>query len=86
VTDGELLVVGRSAGRGGSGGSSGGLVDLSTASLTKLETLPGVGPVTAQKIVDWRNAHGGFTSVEQLQQVSGIGPTRYAELSPLVAP
>jgi competence protein ComEA len=86
VTDGELLVVGRSAGRGRAGGSSGGLVELSTASLTKLETLPGVGPVTAQKIVDWRNAHGGFTSVEQLQQVSGIGPTRYAELSPLVAP
>jgi competence protein ComEA len=86
VTDGELLVIGGKAGHGGAGGSSGGLVDLSSASLTKLETLPGVGPVTAQKIVDWRNAHGGFTSVEQLQQVSGIGPTRYAELSPLVAP
>jgi competence protein ComEA len=86
VTDGELLLVGRTAGHSGGTGSSGGLVDLSTASLTKLETLPGVGPVTAGKIVDWRNAHGGFTSVAQLQEVPGIGPTRYAELSPLVAP
>jgi competence protein ComEA len=85
VTDGELLVIGRRAGHRGANGS-GGLIDLSSASLTKLETLPGVGPVTAQKIVDWRNAHGGFTTVEQLQQVAGIGPTRYAELSPLVAP
>jgi competence protein ComEA len=85
VTDGELLVIGRKSGHGGDD-STGGLVDLSAASLTKLETLPGVGPVTAQKIVDWRNAHGGFTTVEQLQQVPGIGPTRYAELSPLVAP
>ncbi|HVU60817.1 MAG TPA: ComEA family DNA-binding protein [Mycobacteriales bacterium] len=84
VSDGELLVVGRAARHGGS--ASGGLISLSTASMAKLETLPGVGPVTAQKIVDWRNAHGGFSSVEQLQQVSGIGPTRYAELSPLVSP
>ncbi|HVW79409.1 MAG TPA: ComEA family DNA-binding protein [Mycobacteriales bacterium] len=85
VTDGELLVIGGKRGHGGSG-SSGGLISLSSASLTKLETLPGVGPVTAQKIVDWRNAHGGFSSIEELQQVPGIGPTRYAELSPLVAP
>jgi competence protein ComEA len=85
VTDGELLTVGPRHGRHASGASSK-LVDLSTASMTKLETLPGVGPVTAQKIVDWRTAHGGFTSVSELQQVSGIGPAHYAELSPLVAP
>jgi competence protein ComEA len=85
VTDGELLTIGRRRGRGATGGGHQ-LVDLSTASLTKLETLPGVGPVTAQKIVTWRSAHGGFTSVSELQQVSGIGPARYAELSPLVAP
>jgi competence protein ComEA len=85
VTDGELLTVGRRTGHGASADASK-LVDLSTASLTKLETLPGVGPVTAQKIVAWRTAHGGFTSVSELQQVSGIGPARYAELSPLVAP
>jgi competence protein ComEA len=45
-----------------------------------------VGPVTAQKIIDWRTAHGGFTTVEQLQQVPGIGPAHFAEISPLVTP
>jgi competence protein ComEA len=85
VADGQLLTVGRKAGHSSADAASK-LVHLSTASLTKLETLPGVGPVTAQKILDWRSAHGGFTSVSQLQEVSGIGPARYAELSPLVAP
>jgi competence protein ComEA len=61
-------------------------VDLSSADLTTLETLPGVGPVTAQKIIDWRTAHNGFTSIEQLQQVPGIGPAHYAEVESLVTP
>jgi competence protein ComEA len=61
-------------------------VSLSSADLTTLETLPGVGPVTAQKIVDWRTAHNGFTSIEQLQQVPGIGPAHYAEVESLVTP
>lgn len=86
VADGELLTVRPRHGRAAGGGGGSKLVSLSSASLTKLETLPGVGPVTAQKIVAWRTSHGGFTSVSQLQQVSGIGPARYAELSPLVAP
>lgn len=88
VTDGELLMVGvrsKDSAPGANGGSRA-PVSLSTASLDELETLPGVGPVTAQKIIDWRTAHGGFTSVSQLQQVSGIGPARYAQLSPLVTP
>jgi competence protein ComEA len=85
VTDGQLLMVGVASAAGGDG-SSPGTVSLSAASLEELETLPGVGPVTAQKIIDWRTAHGGFTSVSQLQQVSGIGPARYSQLSPLVTP
>jgi competence protein ComEA len=63
------------------GGSSSGIVDLNAASLTDLETLPGVGPVLAQHIVDWRTQHGHFASVSQLQQVSGIGPAKYAALA-----
>jgi competence protein ComEA len=63
---------------GGSSASS--VVDLNTSTLVELETLPGIGAVTAQKILDWRAQHGRFTSVSQLQQVSGIGPSKYAGL------
>jgi competence protein ComEA len=59
-------------------------VDLNTATATDLDALPGVGPVLAQRIVDWRAAHGGFTSVQQLRQVSGIGDSKFAELQGLV--
>jgi len=65
-------------------GSAGGLVDLNTADEAALDTLPGVGPVMAQNILAWRETNGKFSSVEQLQEISGIGPSRYAQLSPLV--
>jgi competence protein ComEA len=68
-------------GSGGSGTSSSGVVSLNTATLAELETLPGVGPVLAQHILDWRGQHGRFASVSQLQQVSGIGPSKYAALA-----
>lgn len=95
VSDGQLLLVGTKApavasdgsepGDDGSGTpSSSAPVALNSATLEQLETLPNIGPVTGQKILDWRTAHGGFTSIEQLQQVSGIGPATYADLSPLV--
>jgi len=48
-------------------------VDLNAANLEQLDTLPGIGPVLAQRIVDWRTANGGFSSVDQLREVSGIG-------------
>lgn len=59
-------------------------VDLNTATLEQLDVLPGVGPVTAQRILDWRVAHGRFTSVDQLREVSGIGQARLARLKDLV--
>lgn len=59
-------------------------VDLNTATLAGLDTLPGVGPVTAQRIVDWRTKHGRFDSVEQLREIDGIGPSRFDRLKDLV--
>jgi competence protein ComEA len=61
-------------------------VHLSTATLEQLDSLPGIGPVTAQKILDYRRKHGAFTSVDELDAVPGIGPARLDELKDLVAP
>ena len=55
-------------------GAPGSLVDLNTADQTQLETLPHVGPVTAQAILAWRTEHGAFTSVDELLEIDGIGP------------
>jgi competence protein ComEA len=57
-------------------------VDLNTATSEQLQTLDGVGPVTAQKIIDYRNAHGPFASVDDLLNVSGIGPKTLEKLKP----
>ena len=62
----------------------GGLVDLNTATVEQLDTLPGVGPVTAAAIVAWRDANGRFSSVDQLGDVDGIGPARLEKLRDLV--
>jgi competence protein ComEA len=66
--------------------AAGAKVSLSSATLTDLDALPGVGPVTAQKILDYRAAHGGFSSVEELDAVPGIGPARVEQLRDLVTP
>ena len=63
---------------------TGTLINVNTASLTELTTLPGVGPVLAQNIISYREEHGNFTSVEQLENVSRIGPTILNNLRPLV--
>src|SRR4051794_28712979 len=59
-------------------------LNLNTATLEQLDTLSGVGPATAQKIIDYRDAHGGFSSVEELGEVPGIGEVRLAALRKLV--
>jgi len=87
LTDGEHVVVGPSAPSGQAGDpatGSGGRVDLNTATMAELDALPGVGPVTARRILDWRSAHGRFTSVDQLREVDGIGESRFAQLRDLV--
>ncbi|MBA8795863.1 comEA protein [Friedmanniella endophytica] len=67
-----------------SGSPAGAPVDLNTATEADLDALPGVGPVTAGKIIAWRTAHGRFSAVAELQEVDGIGPKTFAELAPHV--
>ena len=64
----------------GGAGSVGSVLDLNTATLEQLDTLPGVGPVLAQRILDWRAEHGRFGSVDELREVSGIGDATFADL------
>ncbi|WP_234317607.1 ComEA family DNA-binding protein [Streptomyces rimosus] len=79
---------GTSVGTGGTGGTGAGAapVSLNSATAEQLDALPGVGPVLARHIIEYRTAHGGFTSVEQLRDVNGIGDRRFADLRPLVQP
>jgi competence protein ComEA len=95
VSDGQQVLVPRrgvggsgaaASSSGGSASSPTGPVSLSTASTQQLDELPGVGPVTAQKIVDYRTAHGSFHTVEELDAIPGIGPARLADLKGLVVP
>lgn len=72
------------AGTIGGGGTVAGKVNLNTADLAALDTLPGVGPATAKAIIDWRDANGRFTAVEDLLSVTGIGDKTLAELRDLV--
>jgi competence protein ComEA len=92
LSDGELVVVGvpgapEAGPPGGSpspgagpGTAGAGTVDLNAATAEQLDALPGVGPVLAQRIVEWRAAHGRFDSVAQLQEVDGIGAAKFAQL------
>jgi len=71
-------------GQGSAGGGPGVLVDLNTADASALDSLPGVGPVLSQRILDWRLAHGRFSSVDELGEVSGIGDKLLAQIGPKV--
>jgi competence protein ComEA len=91
LVDGEQVLVGQPPPAGvlasavPTAGSPGGpLVNLNTAGQAELEALPEVGPVTAQAIMAWREQHGGFTSVDELLEVDGIGDATLGQLAPLV--
>ncbi len=96
LVDGEQVVVGVPGAPGSAGSSPPGTstsspqgnplapIDLNTATATVLEGLPGVGPVIAARIVDWRTANGAFRSVEELGEVSGIGDAILTQVRGLV--
>ena len=94
LVDGEQVVVGvptpsgvaasAASVPGGAGGPAGVLVNINSAAQAELETLPGIGPVTAQAILQWRTEHGSFSAVDELMEVSGIGEATLAELAPFV--
>ena len=90
VADGQQIVVPArvkaAAGGAGATASAPMKVSLASATLDQLDELPGIGPVTAQKIVDWRQAHGPLRSVDDLDAIPGIGPARVEELRELVTP
>lgn len=61
-----------------------GLININTASQAELETLPGIGPALAQRIIEYRELHGGFPTIEDLQNVSGIGPAVFEDIRDLI--
>lgn len=94
VADGEQVSIGVPAAvdaapagptaSGAAAPATGGKVDLNKATLEQLDGLPGVGPVTAQRILDWRTRSGKFSRVDQLREIEGIGERRFSQLKDLV--
>lgn len=93
LVDGEQIVVGQaglapgsatSVGTPAPGSTPGALVSLNTADQAALESLPEVGPVTAQAIITWRSEHGGFTTIDELLEIDGIGPATLEKITPYV--
>ena len=94
LVDGEQILVGvpapggiaapAASAPGGAAGSGGPLVNINTAGQAELEELPGVGPVTASAILQWRTDNGPFTAVDELLEVSGIGDATLADIAPFV--
>ncbi|MEO3872255.1 ComEA family DNA-binding protein [Nonomuraea sp. B12E4] len=89
LIDGEQIVVGATTGQAAAPGTPAldpatAILDLNAATTDQLEQLPGVGEVLAARIAEFRTSHGGFTTVEQLREVNGIGPRKYDEIKPKV--
>ncbi|MCU1591436.1 MAG: hypothetical protein JWP11_2692 [Frankiales bacterium] len=80
LTDGEQVLVGVQPPPGSPATGGDGRVDINLADAAALDALPGIGPVLAQKIVDWRTEHGRFASIDQLREVGGIGESKFAAL------
>ena len=81
LSDGQMIYVGKAQSSGVGVDSR---VNLNLATITQLDTLPGVGPVMAGRIIAWRDRNQRFHSVEQLQEVPGIGAKVFANLKPLI--
>ncbi|MFB7505069.1 helix-hairpin-helix domain-containing protein [Streptomyces broussonetiae] len=98
LADGEQVLVGTPVGAvappgppgeaaaGAAGTAPAAPVSLNTATVDQLDSLPGVGPVLARHIIDYRTQHGGFRSVDELREVNGIGDRRFTDLRDLVRP
>lgn len=87
LSDGEQVLVPARGAAGAVGAATGNtIVDLNSATAEQLDTLPGIGPSTAAKIVAYRQQHGAFHSLAELDAISGIGPSKLAELKGLVTP
>jgi competence protein ComEA len=89
LIDGEQIVVGATPGQAPLPGlpatdPAATILDLNSATTDQLEQLPGVGEVLAARIAEFRTSHGGFTTIEQLREVSGIGPRKFEEIKPKV--
>lgn len=89
IADGQQLVVPETGAAGtaatgagglGASGAAGQPVNLNLATLAQLEELDGVGPKTAQKIIEYRDSHGGFKSIEEMMEVPGIGPAKFEQI------
>lgn len=85
LADGMQVLVPRRV-PGSTGKAAGGRVSLSSATAAELDALPGIGPVTAQKILDYRAQHGGFRSIDDLDSIPGIGPARIEQLRDVASP
>jgi len=90
LRDGQKLyfpfkgAVASSSSGSGSGATTKGKININSAGLSQLDSLPGIGPAYAQRIIDWRVANGGFKSTEEIMEVSGIGEKTYEKIKDLI--